>query len=362
MSITRILALLIAAAVLSGCDVHGETTLTPIYQVVEAVTVSESETFEIEREFSGVLKPAQRADLAFEFPGTMQTVLVNEGDPVAAGDLLARLDISLLIIERRQLQAQLEEALANLRLTDANLKRQTSLETDGFASRQRRDELEANRDAINASINNLRAALDGNTVKQEKSHLFAPFSGVISERYLEEGSTVGAGMPVVRILETGQMEAHVGVPESLAKSLKLGEEVTVIVGDSRLQGTILAVGAELKAQSHTAKVRISLPSQQALAGSLVKMLVQDSIAAPGFQIPQSALTASLRGLWRVYVLVAADNNLYKVQSRDVQLRYIGEQAAYVEGGLVTGDRVIISGVHKVVSGQLVRLATAEVEN
>jgi RND family efflux transporter MFP subunit len=362
MSISRILTLFIALAVLSGCDVRGESTATLIYQVVEAFTVSETEAFEIEREFSGVLRPAQRADLAFEFAGSMQAVLVNEGDPVSAGDLLAQLDISLLIIERRQLQAQLEEALANLRLTDANLARQSSLEIDGFASRQRRDELEANRDAINASVNNLRAALDGNTVKQEKSHLFAPFSGVISERYLEQGSTVGAGVPVLRILQSGQMEAHIGVPESLAKSIKPGETVTVIADDKRLQGTVLAVGAELKAQSHTAKVRIGLPSQQALAGSLVKLLLHDRIAAAGFRIPQSALTASLRGLWRLYVLVPAENGLYQVQSRDVQLRYLGEQEAYVEGGLVSGEQIIVSGVHKVVSGQLVRLAAGGVEH
>lgn len=358
MLITRILALLLAAAVLNGCDVRGEATPAIIYQVVEAVTVTESDTFTIERDFSGVLRPAQRADLAFEFAGTMKTVLVNEGDPVAEGDMLAQLDISLLIIERRQLQAQLQEALANFRLIEANLKRQSTLETDGFASRQRRDELEANRDAINASVSNLRAALDGNMVRQEKSHLYAPFGGVISERYLEQGSTVGAGKAVVRILETGRMEAHVGVPEQLAKVLSPGDEVTVLVDKTLMQGEILAVGAELKAQSHTAKVRISLPDQQALAGSLVKLLLEDQIAASGFRVPQSALTASLRGLWRVYVLVPADKDLYKVQSRDVQLRYMGEQEAYVEGGLVTGELVISGGVHKVVTGQLVRLSSS----
>jgi hypothetical protein len=62
-------------------------------------------------------------------------------------------------------------------------------------------------------------------------------------------------------------------------------------------------------------------------------------------------------LWRVYVLMPTGKDLYKVQSRDVQLRYMGEQVAYVEGGLVTGEWVISGGVQKVVSGQLVRVSS-----
>lgn len=359
MHLIKNIATLMGVLLIVGCHANSQESNEIIYQSVAAVAVQERSEFAVTRSFTGVVMPARSADIAFEFGGTVQFMLADEGDRFKEGDLLAQLDTSLLAIERRQLQAQLVEARANLRLARSNLKRHTSLESDGFASQQRRDELEAGKDAIEASITQLQAALDGNQVRQEKAHLYAPFSGVVGERYLQVGSSASAGRPVVRVLEVEQMEAHVGVPRQLAGSLQVGELVSLRVRNNVLEGEVLAVGAELKVRSHTAKVRVHLPSQDLLAGSLVELQLDDSISETGFALPQSALTASLRGLWRVYVLVPAGNGLHRVEARDLQLRYSGESLAYVEGGLSDGELVVSEGVHKIVPGQLVRLVEPE---
>ena len=348
-------AILIAVLLIAGCEANGEESSDVIYQSVAAVRVHERSDFEVTREFTGVVVPARSTDIAFEFGGTVEFMLADEGDRFEEGDLLAQLDTALLEIERRQLQAQLDEARANLRLAQANLKRQKSLESDGFASQQRRDELEAARDATKASIAQLQAALDGSQVRLQKAHLYAPFSGVVGDRYLEEGGSARAGQPVLRTLETERMEAHVGVPRSLAENIEIGHVVSVRVRGAVIEAEVLAVGAELKARSHTATVRIQLPEQQFMAGSLVELELIDRISAVGFTVPQSALTASLRGLWRVYVLAPAADELYKVEARDLQLRYSGESVSFVEGGLSDGELVVTQGVHKIVPGQLVRL-------
>lgn len=342
----------------AGCSSRTEAERQVIYQPVASVAVSASESYSLKRRYTGVVEPAQVANVAFEFGGTVQTVLVNEGDVVNEGELLARLDTALLDIERRQLQAQLAEAQANLRLTLTNLKRQSSLETDGYASRQRRDELEAGRDAIQANINHLEAALDGNIVRQEKAHLYAPFSGVISERFLESGSAASPGLPAFRVLESGRLEAHVGVPRRLAKQVAIGDVVPLFVDGESTQGEVLAVGAELKARSHAVMIRVTLPDNTAFAGSVVELELDDAIEDVGFVIPESALTASLRGLWRVYVLKPAEAELYRVEARDLQLRYSGESQAYVTGGLSEGEAIVAEGVHKIVPGQLVRVTNA----
>jgi RND family efflux transporter MFP subunit len=354
-----ILAALIAIVPLLGCEANGEESRAVIYQSVAAVQVHEQSEFVLTRNFSGVVVPARSVDIAFEFGGTVQLLLVDEGDRVEEGDLMAQLDTSLLAIERRQLQAQLLETQANLRLTEANLVRHTSLESDGFASQQRRDELEAGLDAVKASIERLQATLDGNQVRQRKAHLYAPFAGVVSERYMAEGSSASVARPVLRLLETGFMEAHVGVPRRLAGTLQVGEVVDLALDGSVIEGQVLAVGAELKQRSHTAKVRIQLPPQEMLAGSLVELHLDDVISGTGFTVPQSALTASLRGLWRVYALVPVDDDLHRVEARDVQLRYSGEHRAYVEGGLSDADVLVSEGVHKLVPGQLVRIVALE---
>ena len=353
------LATLLAILPTLGCEANSQDSDEVIYQSVAAEQVQEQSEFALMRGFTGIVLPARSAELAFEFSGTVQFMLVDEGDRVEEGDLLAQLDTSLLAIERRQLQAQLLEAQANLRLSKANLSRHESLESDGFASQQRRDELEAGRDAVEAKIEHLQASLDGNQVRQGKAHLYAPFAGVVGERYLEEGSSAGAGRPVLRVLETGQMEAHVGVPRQLAGVLQVGQTVSVQLGKNTVEGQVLAIGAELKAQSHTAKVRIQLPNQPLMAGSLVQLQLEDAITGAGFIVPQSALTASLRGLWRVFVLAPAGDHLYRVEARDLQLRYSGEHQAFVEGGLSDGEMVVSEGVHKIVPGQLVRLVGSE---
>jgi RND family efflux transporter MFP subunit len=341
----------------AGCQVNSEELRQVIYQPVASFTVNATQDFEVQRSFTGVVAPAQSADIAFEFAGRIESVLVSEGDRVEAGQQLAQLDTALLAIERRQLEAQLAEARANLRLTLNNLKRQTSLETDGYASRQRRDELEAGRDAVEASVNHLQAALDGNRVRQDKARLYAPFAGVVSERFLEQGSTAAPGSPVLRLLETDRLEAHIGVPRQLAGALQRGDKVALTVAGRQLSGKVLAVGAELKSHSHAVKIRIALPSTDLLAGSLVELEMAERIGLSGFVVPETALTASLRGLWRVYVLKPdAQGDLFQVEARDLQLRYTDEQQAFVLGGLNDGDRVIASGVHNVVPGQLVRLA------
>lgn len=355
MNLMKNTALILTVIFLAGCQVNSEETAETYYQPVTAVKAVSQQEFLVPRTFSGVLLPANRVVVAFEFAGKLQTMLVNEGDRVDEGELLARLDTSLLDIERRELQASLAEAQANLRLAEANLQRQQSLESDGFASQQRRDELEAGRDAVKANISRLQAMLDGNLLKQQKSHLNAPFAGVVGERYVEQGSTVAGGAPVLRLLQSGRMEAHVGLPRQLAQRVRSGDVVQVIVGGQEMSGTVLAVGAELKAGSHTVKLRIALPAQNTLSGSLAQLKLADIIASPGFELPQSALTASLRGLWRVYVLQPVADGLHRIEARDLQLRYGGEYRVYVEGGLADGELVVASGVHKLVPGQLVRI-------
>lgn len=344
----------------TGCEAHGKEVGHLVYQPVDTVTVEQLSAFEMQRRFSGVVRPAQSADLAFEFSGTVQEMLVNEGDRVEAGELLAQLDTTLLEIERRQLQAQLAEAQANQRLTLANLKRQGSLETDGYASRQRRDELEAGRDTAQARIQNLQAALDGNLIRQEKFHLLAPFDGVVGERFLEQGSTASPGSPAVTVLETGRMEARIGVPRQLAQTVTKGDVVTLELNGERVLGDVLAIGAELKARSHAVTIRIGLHDDRVIAGSMAELILADRIIASGFVVPETALTASLRGLWRVYVLLPLEGGVYQVEPRDLQLRYLDDRQAFVEGGLRSGESIVASGAHRIVPGQRVRLASGSI--
>lgn len=338
----------------TACFNDSTADRTVVYQPVTAYQVVEQPGFEILRSFTGVVQPAQSAEVGFELGGTIKLFPVDEGDRVAAGDQLASLDKSLLKVERRQLEAQVVEATATRRLILANLERQASLESEGYASRQRRDELVASRDATEAELRRLEAALDGNDVRIQKATLIASFDGVVSERFMEVGSAAAPGVPVLKLLEIGRMEAHIGVPGELSASLSPGDLVTLTVAGTETLGEVLAVGAELKARSHAVVIRVALADSNVLAGTVVELQLTDLIREPGFVIPKSSLTASMRGLWRVYVLQPEGDSFFRIEARDLQLRYSGESHAFVTGGLHNGEKIVADGLHKMVPGQRVR--------
>lgn len=350
------LSLLLLLALQAACSDSDSSKRTVVYQPVSTVQLSEQPSFIIARRYTGIVAAVQSANLAFELPGTVQAVLVSEGDRVAKGALLARLDTALLDVERRQLEAGLVEARANLRLSAANLQRQSSLEVGGYASRQRRDELEASRDALQANIIRMQAQLDGNSIRHEKSKLYAPFAGVVGERFLHEGNAAGPGVTAFRVLEDERLEAHIGVPDKLAAQIAIGDIATLHVAQGQLDGEVLAVGSELKDRSHAVMIRVKLPASASLVGSVVQLELQDTIDVTGFKIPDSALTASMRGLWRVYVVTPAEQGLHRVEARDLQVRYSGEGFAFVTGGVRHGESIVADGLHKIVPGQLVKIS------
>lgn len=338
----------------TACFNDNTAERTVIYQPVTPYQVLEQPGFEILRSFTGVVQPAQSAEVGFELGGTIELFPADEGDRVSAGDQLASLDKSLLKVERRQLEAQVVEAKATQQLILANLERQASLESEGYASRQRRDELVASRDATKAELRRLEAALDGNDVRMRKATLIATFDGVVSERFMEVGSAASPGVPVLKLLEIGRMEAHIGVPGALSASLSPGDLVTLTVAGTETLGEVLAVGAELKARSHAVVIRVALTNSNVLAGTVVELQLADLVPEPGFLIPKSSLTASMRGLWRVYVLQPDGERFFRIEARDLQLRYSSDSHAFVTGGLHNGEKIVADGLHKVVPGQRVR--------
>lgn len=351
-----ILPLLALMILLTGCNVESSTAIETYHQQVLPLTVEQLGELPVSRRFSGLIKTTQRSDLGFELGGKLAQLNMHEGDRVEAGQVLAALDTTLLSIERRELQAQKAEAKASLKLVKANLERQRTLEKDGYASKQRRDELLAEKGVLEASLQRLNASLEANSIRVEKSHLKAPFSGVISERYFEAGTVVATGTPVFRLIQTDVLEAHIGVPKAMARQLELGSLQKVYVGGVGRQATVIGIGSDLKAGTHTATVRLQLGSKtEFFPGDLVELELSDSIKQAGYYIPLSSLTEGLRGLWNVYALVLDEpTGLYRLETRDVQINYADDNKVYVQGALESGDQIVASGLHRLVPGQLVR--------
>ena len=395
---------------------------------VETMRLRSAASYSIGRTYSGELVAQRSSDLGFERGGTVVVLLADEGDVVSVGTPLARLDSrdleaqrSQLEAQRRQVAAQLQEletgprrediAAAEAAVSDLNnqlalaelqAQRRESLFEQGAISAEERDEkrfganaiadrlhqaqsqLEALRNGTRqeqisaqiAQVEQIDARIRAVDVSLDKSVLYAPFSGRVSQRMVDEGAVLGGSQPLMRLVESRAMEAKIGVPEQVAQRLTLGESRAVQVGASAYRAVGTAKLPEVDEDSQTVTVVLEMASDSDLTdeltiGATASLAVNEQQTASGYWVPSTALIAGERGLWSVYVLsLANDGEGYRVARRDVELLHSENSSenstdtstlrptqsvtrSFVRGLVAEGDRIITSGTHRVVTGQLV---------
>lgn len=391
---------------------------------VETMQLRSSDSYSTERVYSGELVARRSSDLGFERGGTVTALLVDEGDVVNVGEPLARLDIRDLEAQRSQLEAQRRQVLAQLQeletgprrediasaeaavsdlrnqleLAELQAQRRAALFAKGAVSAEELDERQFGANAIAdrlqqaqsqleelrngtrqeqlsaqvAQVDQIDARIRAIDVSLDKSVLYAPYSGKVSQRLVDEGSVVGSSQQVIRLVENGAMEAKIGVPERVAQRMAVGESQALQVGTRTYSAVVSAKLPEVDENSQTVTVVLEVsPGSDLVIGSTAKLTVNEQQASSGYWLPSTALVAGERGLWSVYVLVKADREkankemdreidgeeAYRVARRDVELLHSendGEVArSFVRGLVSEGDRIITSGTHRVVVDQLV---------
>lgn len=306
--------------------------------------------------YAGTVRSGRASRLGFERGGLVQAVLVEEGDRLSASQPIARLDVKKLRVARRRLQAALARARAQRGLSRLTAERLGGLAEASFMSEQKADEARFGRDAADATVDELEASLAQIDTDLGKSVLRAPFAGVVIHRLVDEGSVVGAGTPVVEVQASEAKEAFVGVPVSALPVLKSAKEHQVRIGSTTVTGRVLGLVDDVDPRTRTVGVVIGLPEAiDPPEGQVARLGLEKTVAGRGAWLPLTALTGGLRGLWTVYAVREAEGG-YVVQREAVEVLNLDANRAFVTGTLEDGDRVLASGLHRVVPGQIVRLA------
>ncbi len=327
---------------------------------VASLRVHYQDSYEATVAFTGRIRAAAVSRLAFEQPGRILAIPLREGDRFAPGDILARLDDSRLKAEEEAAMARLKEAEADRDLARQTFRRNRALFKDGHVSRQRLDEAEARLHASEAAVSGARAQLRRIRVALAQTRIRAPFAGIVTRRLVDEGTVVAAGTPVLAVLATnGPVEALVGLPESEAAALVIGRRYPVRLEDGRtLEARLAGLVPQLQPGSRAVIARLALPAGVTAAdGALVSLVLTRRVPARGFWLPIEALTADLRGLWRVYSLEEDPERGWPyahVRFENVQILHTSGDRVYVTGTVREGARLIATGLHRVVPGMLVR--------
>lgn len=335
----------------------GNATQTPEARLPVAVstgTVTIQSGFETPINVFGLVESPKATSVSFDVAGQVTRVLVEEGDVVSKGDILAQQDIQRLNARKRELQAAIERANADLALAKVNSDRTTSLVERKLESAQRLDEAKASLNVAKAQVSEMQAALESLKVELEKTTLISPYDGVVNRRFFDEGSVVSAGSPVFGITSIDNYQARFAVPADVVEQFDVNEPVLVRVGDMDVAGTVSQRLPIRNVQTRTVDILVTLNSNERVRpGDMAILSAFRSHFETGAWLPVNALSNGLRGLWRVFVLSSESNA--SLEARVVEVVYTDGNKAFVRGALKNGDIYVSEGTHKLAPGQMVAL-------
>ncbi|WP_310497378.1 efflux RND transporter periplasmic adaptor subunit [Sandarakinorhabdus sp.] len=299
---------------------------------------------------AGTVRLKRETQLSFNTPGRVAAIAVREGDRVARGQLLARLDAT-------GLDAALASARAEAVRADADLARAKGLFDKGWVTAPRVEAARASAAAARARVR--QAGFDVGLAT-----LRAPTAGVVLSRAAEPGQIVKPGQLV---LSVGEYDAgyvlRLPMADSDAARLRLGQPAQVrlpALGPAPMNATVSEIGARGDEGTGTFRVELKLPVDPRLKSGLIgtAMLTLPgaaSVASPvsgPVSVPASAVFGARADEGFVYVHDAASG---RVKLRQVAVGPISDTAVIVTGGLKPGEKVAISGVDRLRDGSRVNV-------
>lgn len=216
----------------------------------------------------------QEASIGSEANGLrLAQVLVNVGDRVQKGQLLAQFSADSVKADLAQAKASLAEAQAQWSDAQANAERAQGLKGTGALSTQQIDQMQTAAKAGQARVQAMQAVVDAQSLRLANASVLAPDSGVISARNASVGSVVGAGMELFRLIRQERLEWRAEVTSAELPRVKVGTPVAVITaGGGQLKGKVRAIAPTVDPVSRAALVYVDLPpgTQVAKAGMFAR--------------------------------------------------------------------------------------------
>ncbi len=341
------LASAVVFAALIGCtegeavDEQAETS-RPV-----PITVVSSSNQTSSLRFPGRVRAAQRADLTFNVPGRVIELPVEEGQLINKGDLVARLDDANYKIQMRSALAKYNKAR-----TDYSRVEQLWQRSQAVA----KAEVDKQRTAMDV------AQADYALTKKDfdDTRLVAPFSGVITKRYVENYSNVKDKESIVSLQDLNDLEIVINVPERVVRNTPkkvVGYAVFADRPEKLLPVTLKSFSSDSDSQTQTYEVVLALdPGYDitVLPGMSVDVVPQQAGAGAAVgqvTVPLKAIFSSADGVTGVWVF---NSETSRVTLQAVELGDVLGADVVVLKGLVGGERIATAGVGQLRDGMLVR--------
>jgi RND family efflux transporter MFP subunit len=297
-------------------------------------------------ELQATVQTKENLMLGSEFGGILQQVYVKEGQKVAKGQTLARVDDGGLSSQLAQMETQ--AALAK-----TTFERQENLWKQKIGSEIQFLQAKTNYNAQLKAVAQMKAQLSKTIIK-------APFSGTIDEIISERGSVVGPGTPIMRIVSLGNMYLEAEVPEKNIGTIKKGSDVIVnfpVLGET-FNSKVTQAGNFINPANRSFTIQIAVPNK---SGNIKpnlssKIQLKDYSNSKAITVPTSIISENADGEQFLYVAQNPDKNGIAIAKR-VIVKVGLSQGELVEivDGIKDGDLIIKEGARSVKDGQKVSI-------
>lgn len=227
-------------------------------------------------QLDGVVEAVQKSTVSAQTSGRVTRLPFDVDDAVAAGDLIVQLEDSEQQARVNQAMAGLKETLASRTDAQQRLERTESVHERGLVSQQELDQARNNLAAVNARVDRARATVAEAQEQLSYTRITAPYSGILTKRYVELGETVSPGQPLLSGLSLEQLRVAANLPQQYADIARSQRQAIVTLADGRvLQTDSMTFYPYADPTTHTFRLRMALyePDSSLFPGMLVKVSV-----------------------------------------------------------------------------------------
>jgi RND family efflux transporter MFP subunit len=335
------LALLLSVA-LASCN--GQQP--PAAKTVQLVTVSTVKSSDTARDLvlSGTLEPERSITLSFATLGTVEQVLVREGEVVKRGQVLARLS-------SRSYQDALGIARAKARQAEDAYRRFEPMHQNKTLPEIKMIEIETGREQARLAVSMAEKSLSDTVLR-------APEAGIIAKRNVEPGTNATPGLPALVLIQTHTMLATAPVPEKQVAHVHRGDpaEVTVEAAQKTYSGSVIEVGLIADILTRTYEVKVSIPNtnDELRVGMIAEVRLPQNSDVKALVVPNEAVRVDHQGNPYVFLLGKAS----RISRSPVEVIGFLKEGTALAKGVAQGDVVVTSGTPMIEDGMEVRVANA----
>ncbi len=303
-------------------------------RVAGSTYIVKDTTIDARFEASGVATPLRQATLSTKLMGTVLSVEVREGERVAEGQRLVRIDARDLAAKEGQVAASIAEADAMHGEAKAQTVRIRALYADSAATKSQLDATEAGLARAEAGVRSARAAAAELGAVTAYSVIRAPFAGTITKRFVDPGAFATPGAPLISIQDGRQLRITASATPDVARNIHRGQRIDALVESRTVEAIVEGIVPSAAGNLYTINALVPNAGETILPGSSATLLLRLG-ARTGIVVPSAALVreGDLTGV----TLRTPDGD----KTRWVRLGGVFGHMTEVSAGLRAGDVVVV---------------------